>query len=390
MHRIKKRQTGFALLLVLLLLVAASTIALSYSLSSAMKTAGSGNLGRSARAKYLAESGLQHALYVLASDPSLLIGSVNATLGPFSVDNSCDTYSFYAVQDATVSNKYYLKGIGSTGNITRTCSYTVHAQNDGTVKFPYGMFIGGAGVSLPQSLTITGDVHSNGITFLNSAIISGDVTSVGDVSDPYNRITGDVSTGLDTIAMPSLHPNRYKNYTIDGVSYSAVTKTCKGFGAGDSLNKGGSVTQGNIGGVLWLTPDKNNVVSLKKGVDFHGTIIIEGDLILDGDGITITPVPGFPAIVATGRILVVKGKANNIINGLVVAGGGIAGEDGRAANSQTTINGGLIAGSEGYQSTLEGAHELNYDPDRCTLYDLDGAINWGEMSFRSISILDYN
>jgi len=358
--------------MVLLLLAAAAILGYSYVTSSTVKVISTDNLAKSVQAEYMAESGLQHALYILQSNPGILEGTELAPLGPFYVDGGQNSYRIYAAADEDVPGRYYVTAEGTVGAVTRRTSITVQSSSSAETKLTHGLMIGGAGVSLPSRLRINGDVHSNGAFFINFARIDGDVSCVGAVWDPFRRIRGEVFARVESIDMPDITTDQYKTYELGGGASTAIQKTTDALGARDKLNKGGAITADNVGGVVWLKPERpNRPVKIKKNVEFQGTIIVEGDVLLDGKNISLTAQEGFPAIVITGRLLIARG-ASAKIEGVVVAAGGIAGEDGKARLSRTEITGGLVSDWVGYSSGLRGNHKLTYDQDKATLYDFSG------------------
>jgi hypothetical protein len=145
------------------------------------------------------------------------------------------------------------------------------------------------------------------------------------------------------------------------------------------------VSAGNSGGVVWLKPASGNSVTLASNLNFEGTIIIEGDLVIEGANITLTAQEGFPAIITTGRVLIAPGCQVQI-NGLVVSFAGLMTTDGYADGSQTAINGGLISDWTGYESSLGGTHVLTYEADRCMLYDFSQG---GQGGSGDTEVVDY-
>ena len=137
----------------------------------------------------------------------------------------------------------------------------------------------------------------------------------------------------------------------------------------DPLADGGAITSKNPAGVVYLRPRWGNTVTLRTGLKFKGTLVIKGNIRLAGRNITITPVDGFPAIVATGAVWVTSGARDVTINGLVSADYGILSQ-GWTVRSRTTINGALLSKWRGYSASLMGSHRLNYDADRAKVYDM--------------------
>jgi len=387
MNEHANRQAGFAMIMVLMLLATAAVLGYSYVSSTTVKIISTDNLAKAVQAEYMAESGLQHALYILQSNPGLLEGTESAPLGPFYVDGGENSYRIYAVADPDVPGKYYVTAEGTVREVTRRTSITVQSSTTAQTKITHGLLIGGAGVFLPSDLRINGDVHSNGAFFINFARIDGDVSCVGAVWDPFGWISGEVLEGVESIDMPDIGTDQYKTYELGGSTSTAIQKVTDALGARDKLNNGGSITADNVGGVIWLKSKRpNRPVKIKRNVEFQGTIIVEGDVLLDGRNISLTAQEGFPAIVTTGRLLIARG-AEAKIEGVVVAAGGIAGEDGKARFSRTEITGGLVSDWVGYSSDLRGRHKLTYDQDKATLYDFSGE---GTSQGGSLEIISYD
>ena len=101
MKKSRSRQTGVAMLLVLATIALASVLGLSYLSVTTVRFAGSANLLRVARSRYLAESGLQHAMHLLRTgSPELSAATVDSPLGPFHADGTNDSYVFYRQETA--------------------------------------------------------------------------------------------------------------------------------------------------------------------------------------------------------------------------------------------------------------------------------------------------
>lgn len=99
----RRRRTarGVALLLVLGVVVLASVVGMSYVATASIRLEVSRNNLMACRARYLAESGTQHGIYLLRAHPELLAGrtSLDTALGPYFADGSDHWYKVYAVPD---------------------------------------------------------------------------------------------------------------------------------------------------------------------------------------------------------------------------------------------------------------------------------------------------
>ncbi|MHC4715673.1 MAG: hypothetical protein ACYS5V_01770, partial [Planctomycetota bacterium] len=112
-------RTGFALLLVMILAATGVILGVAYLSVAALKVRVSQNYQLLARARYLAESGLEHARYVLRFTPGQLTGAAGEPLGPFYVDSSSDSYVISCTPDASVPGRYTLTTTAMVGQVKR-------------------------------------------------------------------------------------------------------------------------------------------------------------------------------------------------------------------------------------------------------------------------------
>jgi len=133
-RRTAARGGGFAMILVLMLIATATVLGLSYLNSATVRLAGTSNLLLATRAQYLAESGLEHALWLLRVAPEQLDGSASDPLGPFQADESDDSYSFYAEPLTGENGVYLVTATAQVESVTRTVSlqvkYTSHYRDE--------------------------------------------------------------------------------------------------------------------------------------------------------------------------------------------------------------------------------------------------------------------
>jgi len=313
---------------------------------------------------------VHHALYVLRTNPDALDNSLKSPLGPYYADDSKDSYTFYVVKDADKPGVYTLVAEAVCGNVKQRSTMIVLRGSDAKLEIPYGVMSGGGFLWCPSSVKIKGNAHFNG-SFFNMGKIDGDVSATGSIWDLLHGITGDLNPNAAYQELPSIKWDSYKSYVINGVTYSAAKLKTNEFKKNDPLANGGSITDTNIGGVVWLVPKSGSYVVLPKNLKFKGTLIIDGHLVIDGSNVKLEAVEGFPAIVTTGRIYVTNsGKAD--IKGLVKASGGLV-SLGYTPNAETKIKGGLISDNRVYDSGLRGEHNLEYKANRCAIYDVTGA-----------------
>ena len=363
----RNRQAGFVLMLVMLTVAMAVVLGMSYAYSASIKLASSDNLLHANRAKYLAESGLQHGMYAIWTNPEAVVASANAW-GPFQADESGDSYLFTVVEDPDVSGQYIVTAQATSGGITQSCSAVVEPTWPAMLN--NAVFVTTGSAVLPPGLTVNGNMFING-SLNNLATIIGSVSATGTVSDVTNGISGTITEYAAAQQSRTIQWSDYQQYYVSGVAYTATHHTKNDLRGGDSVVKKGAITPENVAGVVWLDPPKEEKpAKIKDKVDFTGTIITDCDLILDGKKIVLTAVEGFPALVVNGR-LIIKEDAQATINGLVVATQGIVSEK-DTKKSKTVINGALLCDERGYDVTLKGEHVLNYSANRCRIYDVSG------------------
>ncbi len=360
-------QPGFAMLLVLIIVAAGFILSVAYLSVASVQVQVSRNYQSLARARYIAESGLEHALYILRFSPEDLEDSDVSPLGPFYVDGSSDSYTIIAQEDSETPGLYRLTTKAVTAYAKRTSSVTVYRTDGSKTSLDYGVLVDGEHIWLPTDLTINGDVHVNG-ELNNRAVINGDVSATNGLSDPLGRIDGSASGNAEQVSVPEIRYNDYLEYTIGSGDYEAVEFTKRNFVSNDPLANGGAVTPDNPGGVVYLKPSSGNTVYLRNNLNFTGTLVIDGHVQLEGRNITLTAVDGFPAIVATGAIKVTNLSKNVTINGAVAARYGML-PWGSSRRSSTTINGAIISDLFGYHGALRGQHVLNYREDLADIYD---------------------
>lgn len=361
-----KTKPGFAMMMVFILVAIGVVLGIAYLSVASLDLKVSQNFRSLARARYLAESGLEHALYTLRFFPED-IGST--TLGPFYADESSDSYYITAREVDGEEGTYLVTATATVGEITTTSTVTVTRMLGTSVELKHSLLVEAGMVWLPWGLNVTGDIHVNG-TLVNEAAIDGDASATAGISDLWWRITGEVDGDADAVEVPQFRVSDYVSYTIGTSDCTAAEFTESDLCSDDPLANGGAATAANLAGVVYLNPDDGNSVSLHEDLDFAGTLVIEGDLVLDGENITLTPVEGFPAVIVTGSVIVTDAARNLTINGVVVAQSGITPDAGGTALSSTIINGGLICGSGAYDSGLLGSHRVNFNENASQLYNM--------------------
>jgi len=111
---------GFALLLVMVTVAIAVVLGIGLAYSQSIRMLSSRNLMTASQMRYLAESGLNHGLYILWVDP-WAYNSGNA-IGPFNLDDTNGTYEIWAEKDPIEQGVYTIFSRATDGQISQTVS----------------------------------------------------------------------------------------------------------------------------------------------------------------------------------------------------------------------------------------------------------------------------
>jgi len=191
MPRTSNNRNGFALLLVLMLIVTSAVAGVSYLYGASVKAASITNLMQASRARYLAESGLHHGLYILQHNPGTL-GSQAAPSGPYYADETGDSYAFY-IQSGSSFGRYRIVGVGTVGNISQTASMTVQVNSEYAGKVlalnpKYWWRMGDIGLTAEDEMDRNDGTYVNGVTRGADGAILGDGNTAADFDGFDDRV----------------------------------------------------------------------------------------------------------------------------------------------------------------------------------------------------------
>lgn len=179
----RRRSGGFALLMVLMLIAAASVVGISYIYGSQIKTAGTNNLILASEARYLAESGLQHGLYGLQTGATPF-GSAGAPNGRYHVVGGDGGYVFYIRATAT-PNDYQIVGMGTEEGISQTIAMTARLTSDYAKKMndlnpKHWWRLGDSGLTAVDEKEDKDGTYVNGVTRGVGGALIGDLDTCAD------------------------------------------------------------------------------------------------------------------------------------------------------------------------------------------------------------------
>jgi hypothetical protein len=343
---IKNNRQGLALVLVISVLAFVALVGFAMLSTASMQAQTTLNSNLALTADALADSGIDLACYYLIN-PSL--APKNVPVGSF-YDGG--TISFGSKMPGSVDLKITALPtdgdfqIVSTGraagrNIAHTVTATVHVNSGYQVRSVMAFNQGG---TLPLSATVNGDIQVNGI-LVNLGAINGNILSPNPVQGSGSLLGGLLAINSNNntpIPNPSTLRS-FSTYTYKGNTYSAATIT--GLPTGTTLGP----TIANPAGIYRYS----GTLTMNHSVTINGTLIVEnGDLNISGGGNIITPVDGFPALIAKsnvyvrGTLLPSTSPRDLTINGLAWLGGSLK-YSGLLSNGFFTVNGAVLFGNGG-------------------------------------------
>jgi hypothetical protein len=343
-----------ALLLVISVLAFAAIIGFAMLSTASMQAQTTLNSNLALSADALADSGVDLACYYLVNPKNapkaVPIGGYydggTITFGskmPGSVD--------LTITQLATGGDYKIVSIGRSGfapgrSVAHTVTATVHVNSGYQVKSIVGFSQNG---TLPLSATVNGDIQVNGI-LTNLGVINGNLLSPNGILGSGSLLGGLIAIDSNNnTPIPSPATLRsYSTYSYNGNTYSAGV--ISGLPTGTTLGP----TVANPAGIYRYS----GTLTMNHNVTINGTLIVEnGDLNISGGGNTITPVDGFPALIAKsnvwvrGTLLPSSSPRDLTINGLAWLGGSLK-YSGLLSNAFFTVNGALQFGNGGTVDVL--------------------------------------
>jgi len=371
--RLQKR-TGLALVLVISVLAFAAIIGYAMLSTASMQAQTTLNSNLALTADALADSGVDLACYYL-QNPGKAPKAV--PLGGF-YDGGTITFGSkmpgsvdLAISQLGTDGDYKIVSVGRAANrnIAHTVTATVHVTSGYQVRSIVGFSQNG---TLPLSSTVNGDVQANGI-LTNLGALNGNVLSPSGILGSGSVLGGLIAINPNNnTPIPNLTTLRsFSTYSYNGNTYSAAL--ISGLPTGTTLGPTGS----NPAGIYRYS----GALTMNHNVTINGTLIVEnGDLNISGGGNTITPVDGFPALIAKsnvwvrGTILPSSSPRDLTINGMAWLGGNLK-YSGLVSNAFFKVNGALQFGNGGSVDVLFlPPLVVNPNPNKVANLNLDTSV----------------
>jgi len=346
-----RQRDGMALFLVIGVLAFAAIIGFAMLSTASMQAQTTLNSSLALTADALADSGVDLACYYLINPDkaptAVPLGSYyhggTITFGskmPGSVD--------LTITALATAGDYQIVSVGRAAqrSIAHSVTANVHVNQGYQVKSIVSFSGNG---TLPLSATVNGDIQVNGI-LVNLGVVNGSLLSPNSAQGSGSLLGGliAINSNNNTPIPTPATLRSFTTYTYNGNTYSAAT--IGGLPTGTTLGP----TPSNPAGIYRYS----GTLTMNHNVTINGTLIVEnGDLNVSGGGNTITPVDGFPALIAKsnvwlrGTLLPSTSPRDLTINGLAWLGGSLK-YSGLLSNGFFTVNGAIQFGNGGTVDTL--------------------------------------
>ena len=343
-----------ALLVVLLIVMAATILSLGFLSRSDVELACGQNMILRTQMDQLAESGLEHAR--------------GFVLNPQDVGSEYWTGA-ELLQLVEGSDDYYDVNVTKIGQCNYQVTSDAYRKKNGEkigrsrlkaeIRLdPCVAFWTGSSWTSQQQVIIHGDVYCNG-NLGGTGDIRGDAFATGNITASIGGRKNEAVTEAP-VDWPGLNINNfYPTYYTEAAGYSAQVVDSNLTGV--SLGPSGS----NPGGVRYCSGD----VQLQGGVNISGMLVVDGNLVVAGANNTITAVKNFPALLITGE-LVAENGATLQVNGLGQIGQTVTVSAG-AENVDIDVIGGLFVASGNIDGlalgSLSNSIEVAASPDKAAI-----------------------
>ena len=361
-----QERRGVALILVLVAVATGIAIGVAFLDLASVRMLSSYNLVHSAKAEYLAESGLAEAAYFFSYphvvDPQQP-EAVWAGVAGRQLDASLDYYDvsvapdpaeplFFSVLSTShifgQSEEILSRSAQASFLINRGFSFALMADHE---------------LNIPADISVNGSVYASG-NIINYTTISGDVKATGTITN-NGTISGEITPDFLSLQMASCSLSNPLTYTYQGTQYQAGV-----INAAKLVNRNWTVPPAdNPMGVYIRYGDLN----FSKGNDIVGTLIVIGILTIDikNNQSTITANPGFPALIAQDNVILQLDGGTMTVNGAFIARKVV--QTSTAQNSTMVTNGPVVfldSGS-GFAPSLPGvSFIINHDGSQASVSGL--------------------
>jgi len=330
----KIERKGAALLVVLFIVMAVTILSVGFLSRSDTEAACGRNMILRTNMDYLAESALEHAKGLILNPQDILSEYWPGGTRQQLIEGSDDYYDVNVVKIGQCNYQITCQAYREkNGERIGQSSLNAELRLDPSIALWIGEDTG-----IFNSMTINGDVYCNG-TLTNNGIVNGDVFAnnlIGS-AEGQKMPVDDLLLGWPRVTAEDFT----SNYSVQNISVGSLQNTSLGSSAQVCHRAGDLILAG--------------------GVQVDGMLVVEGDLIIAGNGNIITAEKNLPALLVTGD-LVIDDEGNLEINGLAVVNGQMQVSGGAGGIS---ILGGLFVGD----NIVETAADSSGNYNNCILYN---------------------
>jgi len=371
---------AYILLVVLAFTALASSLGMAFLEANSTVMPEAVNYRGIVRAEAMASSGIATAAHFLLYPPTTVsLTGYYTGANSVSVDSSGDCFDVLVLRSDAWSpaqtdlNLYRVTASGVAkdpdGAVRAKHSIVAEIQAPpiGKWQFTQGFISSALALSVPTQATITGDVHANG-NISGTGSCTGKVSATGTATWLGGGPPTSVVSGAAAITVPNRTPYQTSTYTVRGRTYSSYSYS------GIEITQANANTLNAIDmsatnpGRIIVAPAGNFV--LRQNVNLNGTLVVTGGRleIEDSGNHQITAVSGFPAVVVSSDIRVLRDDSVTTINGSIICGGKM--DLNNMERSSVTVTGTCIAaqGIDSPRST--SSYVFNWSADRSVFWDI--------------------
>jgi len=367
------KRRGYILVFVLGVTTVVTALGLSYISSNGTVMQQATNRYAAVRAQYVAESGAALAGHFVHYPPTTVsYKGVYAGATGVAIDGSYDSVDI-TVTPTSPANHYLVGATATVRNATGTESLgKQRIQCEAVIppepKWKVAQAVLSTGAcSISSGVTITGAIHANS-TLTGSGNCTGAVSACATALWLGGGPPASVQSLQPSVSAPPVSTSLYGSYKVNHKAYTAYTGyTANDLTKGDAtaLNSTVDSSGTNPGRIAWMPMGE---FKIKSDAAFTGTLVVRGDLVVDGKNIVIQSVPNFPALVVTGSIFFQSDGDSATINGSVLCGGDIR-DDGRK-NTVLVINGAAVIGGSVSRTGSGSTFTVVWSAANSTFWDL--------------------
>jgi len=242
------------------------------------------NQKNAARAFYIAEAGLQKAIFEINQTASTYTGETNTNFGGGSFTVELTDNPGVPNSKIITSTAFYPVGVLFPAKRKVRITATAHPSGS-SMAIRYAVQIGELGLEMYSNSRINGNVYSNGnITGYSNTLITGDAYAVGTISSPKPEVQGQKYPGSPSQQMPYIDAEFWKaeanknndpingDYELNGESATLGPRKIIG---NFRLNSNSSLT---LTGPLYVTGNfemnSNTHLYLDESFGSAGTVVV--------------------------------------------------------------------------------------------------------------------